>query len=116
MLGRRRSASISRTLRRYDSLSVSARFVAVSVFPSPGDALVIIRTFVSRSEEHTSELQSPMYLVCRLLLEKKKKQSNRQTHQLNSPYNTYNHTTTHNYYNLLLPHHSNTPSLPYLYS
>src|SRR5437762_12896282 len=28
---------------------------------------------LSRSEEHTSELQSPMYLVCRLLLEKKKK-------------------------------------------
>src|SRR5437879_9859192 len=27
---------------------------------------------VARSEEHTSELQSPMYLVCRLLLEKKK--------------------------------------------
>src|SRR5437763_5487556 len=26
---------------------------------------------VERSEEHTSELQSPMYLVCRLLLEKK---------------------------------------------
>src|SRR5437762_9408501 len=29
--------------------------------------------YVYRSEEHTSELQSPMYLVCRLLLEKKKK-------------------------------------------
>src|SRR5690348_17560658 len=29
-----------------------------------------------RSEEHTSELQSPVHLVCRLLLEKKKKQSN----------------------------------------
>src|SRR5437764_2893593 len=29
-------------------------------------------TFGIRSEEHTSELQSPMYLVCRLLLEKKK--------------------------------------------
>src|SRR5437762_9966864 len=28
-----------------------------------------------RSEEHTSELQSPMYLVCRLLLEKKNKYS-----------------------------------------
>src|SRR5437879_11015110 len=27
---------------------------------------------LARSEEHTSELQSPMYLVCRLLLEKKK--------------------------------------------
>src|SRR5437762_11055167 len=26
---------------------------------------------IDRSEEHTSELQSPMYLVCRLLLEKK---------------------------------------------
>src|SRR5437879_9518906 len=30
----------------------------------------------ARSEEHTSELQSPMYLVCRLLLEKKKKRQN----------------------------------------
>src|SRR6267154_5755561 len=28
-----------------------------------------------RSEEHTSELQSPVHIVCRLLLEKKKKQS-----------------------------------------
>src|SRR5690348_17604919 len=31
-----------------------------------------------RSEEHTSELQSPVHLVCRLLLEKKKK--NKTTH------------------------------------
>src|SRR3712207_8019986 len=30
-------------------------------------------TIVRRSEEHTSELQSRQYLVCRLLLEKKKK-------------------------------------------
>src|SRR5256885_7104424 len=30
----------------------------------------------ARSEEHTSELQSPCNLVCRLLLEKKKKNSN----------------------------------------
>src|SRR5258708_23503688 len=30
-----------------------------------------------RSEEHTSELQSPDHLVCRLLLEKKKKQLHR---------------------------------------
>src|SRR5690348_17862339 len=29
--------------------------------------------FLKRSEEHTSELQSPVHLVCRLLLEKKKK-------------------------------------------
>src|SRR3712207_8190177 len=31
------------------------------------------RTAAGRSEEHTSELQSRQYLVCRLLLEKKKK-------------------------------------------
>src|SRR5437879_12285818 len=31
-----------------------------------------VEGMLERSEEHTSELQSPMYLVCRLLLEKKK--------------------------------------------
>src|SRR2546426_8738166 len=35
----------------------------------PGRALLFLRR---RSEEHTSELQSPCNLVCRLLLEKKK--------------------------------------------
>src|SRR5258708_24928467 len=34
---------------------------------------------MTRSEEHTSELQSPDHLVCRLLLEKKKKYENIQT-------------------------------------
>src|SRR3989454_3131631 len=38
--------------------------VRYAVIPVPGK---------SRSEEHTSELQSPCNLVCRLLLEKKKK-------------------------------------------
>src|SRR5690348_17967719 len=33
----------------------------------------------TRSEEHTSELQSPVHLVCRLLLEKKKKTNNNNT-------------------------------------
>src|SRR5256885_12989094 len=33
----------------------------------------IEKSFIDRSEEHTSELQSPCNLVCRLLLEKKKK-------------------------------------------
>src|SRR5258708_29351001 len=36
-----------------------------------------------RSEEHTSELQSPDHLVCRLLLEKKKKNKNTQRKQNN---------------------------------
>src|SRR5437763_7235119 len=38
----------------------------------------------NRSEEHTSELQSPMYLVCRLLLEKKKSDKN-STQSPNTP-------------------------------
>src|ERR1017187_10902273 len=33
---------------------------------------ILVEDGHDRSEEHTSELQSPMYLVCRLLLEKKK--------------------------------------------
>src|SRR3712207_1898179 len=37
------------------------------------DAFELVK--LSRSEEHTSELQSRQYLVCRLLLEKKKKKS-----------------------------------------
>src|SRR3712207_7227949 len=41
-----------------------------------GDEFIVICEDVDdeRSEEHTSELQSRQYLVCRLLLEKKKKQ------------------------------------------
>src|SRR5258708_20169291 len=39
-------------------------------FKSEVDEVICLRT--PRSEEHTSELQSPDHLVCRLLLEKKK--------------------------------------------
>src|SRR3712207_1587116 len=35
-------------------------------------SILLWRSFLLRSEEHTSELQSRQYLVCRLLLEKKK--------------------------------------------
>src|SRR3712207_7030371 len=37
-----------------------------------GDVVAALRLHAVRSEEHTSELQSRQYLVCRLLLEKKK--------------------------------------------
>src|SRR3712207_7969387 len=43
------------------------------------------QTRTSRSEEHTSELQSRQYLVCRLLLEKKKKQNHDTSCQQVSP-------------------------------
>src|SRR3712207_7752806 len=39
-----------------------------NLLEEPGDVLLV----AARSEEHTSELQSRQYLVCRLLLEKKK--------------------------------------------
>src|SRR5690348_18213772 len=52
--------------------------------------------FVERSEEHTSELQSPVHLVCRLLLEKKKKKTTKPENgntinliQLNDDYPAY---------------------------
>src|SRR5205823_13045613 len=48
----------------------------------PQSELAMIRELsrAIRSEEHTSELQSLAYLVCRLLLEKKKKKTNRIAH------------------------------------
>src|SRR5258708_15360314 len=50
--------------------------VRVEVNPNQLNAYNIsLETDVVRSEEHTSELQSPDHLVCRLLLEKKKRNS-----------------------------------------
>src|SRR3712207_679671 len=50
-----------------------AAVLGVSEESSPYAAVMAAATSVARSEEHTSELQSRQYLVCRLLLEKKKK-------------------------------------------
>src|SRR3712207_7875030 len=57
-----RRASPSETLARS---SIASSSMAALYAPSP-------RSESARSEEHTSELQSRQYLVCRLLLEKKK--------------------------------------------
>src|SRR3712207_868914 len=51
-------------------LAVSAGYSPLQRLPQSG---VLASTWQLRSEEHTSELQSRQYLVCRLLLEKKKK-------------------------------------------
>src|SRR2546422_56585 len=50
-------------------IKVNAFIIGVSVF-------VRVSAVKDRSEEHTSELQSRLHLVCRLLLEKKKKKNN----------------------------------------
>src|SRR5258708_31526140 len=70
------------TLFPYTTLFRSPMGVAALSSPSPLAAKFSVirpragwpRGTSGRSEEHTSELQSPDHLVCRLLLEKKKKQ------------------------------------------
>src|SRR2546426_3384802 len=63
---------ISRTSRCVDAGSAAS-----STTTGPGRARAASRPGCGwRSEEHTSELQSPCNLVCRLLLEKKKKRNN----------------------------------------
>src|SRR2546422_6770685 len=70
-----RSISFRLTPRPQGVVEHGANFLLAS--PVAVQALQIdadIRKSVNRSEEHTSELQSRLHLVCRLLLEKKKKQ------------------------------------------
>src|SRR2546429_7072814 len=56
---------------------------------APAEGLEPPANDLERSEEHTSELQSRLHLVCRLLLEKKKKHAHRSTHVLLSDRNTH---------------------------
>src|SRR5690348_17790143 len=65
------------TLSLHDALPIFVRQL-VEEDLIPDDVMIQVLTQARpeqiRSEEHTSELQSPVHLVCRLLLEKKKKQ------------------------------------------
>src|SRR5208337_5663873 len=67
------------TLSLHDALpiwlSVANSLAAVAAGAHQVHGVAKATHTVIRSEEHTSELQSPMYLVCRLLLEKKKKKN-----------------------------------------
>src|SRR2546425_4668883 len=62
------------TLSLHDALPISqvGRHPAAPVGPEARRHLLRLALSGARSEEHTSELQSLAYLVCRLLLEKKK--------------------------------------------
>src|SRR2546422_7139170 len=77
------------TLSLHDALPISVLLLEQRHVASPGARVghrrqggpVAARTW-ERSEEHTSELQSRLHLVCRLLLEKKKKQKQKEQRAL----------------------------------
>src|SRR6195952_3388803 len=60
------------TLSLHDALPICVARATVTCSPTSPPPTRPGTSTTSRSEEHTSELQSPMYLVCRLLLEKKR--------------------------------------------
>src|SRR5438876_9039211 len=63
-----RKSRIARSPHSPSVKSAASGLVACSFAAS----VFLLRALKTRSEEHTSELQSPVHLVCRLLLEKKK--------------------------------------------
>src|SRR5256885_2650674 len=65
----------------FRSLDLSEIIGAVRGFRNVGRPRAALGFAPGRSEEHTSELQSPCNLVCRLLLEKKKKEKTSRTRQ-----------------------------------
>src|SRR5689334_24615223 len=71
--------------RQADAAITMVSEEAHNFYSRPGLAYLLRGGNRSRSEEHTSELQSQFHLVCRLLLEKKKKK-----------HKQYNHTTKTN--------------------
>src|SRR5438876_4975251 len=54
------------------ALATTLVLSGVKIVGVPESSWIIVGALI-RSEEHTSELQSPVHLVCRLLLEKKKR-------------------------------------------
>src|SRR3712207_8260049 len=66
--------AVFRAAAEFRAMSKGGREEQNSAAAAPFDRTVVLRRVADelRSEEHTSELQSRQYLVCRLLLEKKK--------------------------------------------
>src|SRR5258707_9576338 len=78
----RRSWMAPKPYARRGALAKYSREVSSA---SLGAVTDLEQTAANRSEEHTSELQSRQYLVCRLLLEKKKRQRHQLMEKLNLP-------------------------------
>src|SRR5256885_11034567 len=104
------SASVTQTTLH----SVASRYVTAWArrFMTPRSRASIKRMKTPRSEEHTSELQSPCNLVCRLLLEKKK---HHHVH-VYPPRHTHHTYTTHLTPKQHLHHYRSTPIRSILHS
>src|SRR5256885_8531721 len=65
------------TLKIFHEFSIATKASTITIDNGANQVagMKLLSTRLSRSEEHTSELQSPCNLVCRLLLEKKKKRT-----------------------------------------
>src|SRR5256886_11307640 len=71
------------TLSLHDALPISSAIVSSAPPKTLWSVTAMApRPIATRSEEHTSELQSQSNLVCRLLLEKKKKETTKLTTRL----------------------------------
>src|SRR5438876_6826624 len=68
-------ASLRQTDENLFDVDLGAYFSGEGATKAQLDTLIKFTRDQLRSEEHTSELQSPVHLVCRLLLEKKKSKS-----------------------------------------
>src|SRR2546422_8583359 len=77
------------TLSLHDALPISARWTHATLYLVLAAGMVCFSPTAragvrQRSEEHTSELQSRLHLVCRLLLEKKKTKNTKFTRAVSS--------------------------------
>src|SRR5258708_14209607 len=88
------------TLSLHDALPIYSLTVGGGVGSKTGCKHVVLlnkkAVEENRSEEHTSELQSPDHLVCRLLLEKKKEDRKTSLYSLISPRTLTERLTTKN--------------------
>src|SRR3712207_6986399 len=84
-----RSIALSQAYRR-EGMGDTVPFAAAEAWAERALAPLLATPMPprTRSEEHTSELQSRQYLVCRLLLEKKKKSKPRTFEQKHTTMNT----------------------------
>src|SRR2546422_4623319 len=89
------------TLFPYTTLFRSIVPIQLNTFTADGTAMISVDTMnedpsvgssFMRSEEHTSELQSRLHLVCRLLLEKKKNKKNNLIHHIHQTPSNKNST------------------------